>query len=568
MDIPIETLRFIAILPTRGNPMKFTRRADLDPQTRIHIVMLAWLYQGVYGKMTEIARCYQISRTFLYQLLFMANLQLETLFSDEPRLAQAALRPLAPLLLLLRLEGKCSLGSMASILQALEYHPHSVGYLSQFFQTYGQALPSTLSTGSPKVVFYLSDELFALQAPILITIDAPSTAILRIELASDRSAETWCAHFAEVEDHDFYPLGMASDRGQGLVAGYQAAFETGVWVSDNFHEFRPLYQLLHQGERKAYAAMGKEYEAAQKFDQARSESHLEKRLRQYEEAHQACERAIARYDRLALLLHLLQETLYLCSPEGKLRTEDGVRAELTLLFTWMEKMNDPTLTRTLKPLRSHLDDLVVPFAQVEAIQAELGAVVPSPALDFLVLAWHHDHLVYQTRSRPKRYHQHESEARLAVAEGLLGEAFESLRALVFARLDSVIRASSLVEMVNSLVRPYLHSCKGQITQGTLNLIMFYHNHHRYQSGKRKGKAPLELLTGQPLLAEWWELLIQQVQATEKDPALVDWSSKRPLPLWGHPEEHTEPPTRSPNPESWAPTLASENELRPVDAKAA
>jgi len=55
--------------------MKFTRRPDLDPQTRIHIVMLSWLHQGVYGEMTAIAKYYQISRTFLYQLLLMANLQ-------------------------------------------------------------------------------------------------------------------------------------------------------------------------------------------------------------------------------------------------------------------------------------------------------------------------------------------------------------------------------------------------------------------------------------------------------------------------------------------------------------
>ena len=545
--------------------MKFTRRPDLDPPTRIHIVMLAWLHQGVYGKMTEIARYYQISRTFLYQLLFMANLQLETLFSEEPCRTQADPRPLESLMLLLRLEGKCSLGSIASILQALEYSPHSVGYLSEFFQQYGHSLPSTLSTGSPKVVFYLSDEIFALQAPILITIDAHSTTILRIELASDRSAETWRAHFAEVEDHDFYPLGMASDRGQGLVAGYQAAFETGVWVSDHFHEFRALYQLLHQWERKAYAAMGKEYEAAQKFDQARSESQLEKRLHQYEEAHQTCQRAIACYDQLTLLLALLRETLYLCSPEGKLRTADGVRAELTVLFTWMEAMNDPALTRTLKSLRPHLDDIVAPFDPLEAIQAELAAGVPSPALEFLVRAWHHDHLVYQTRSKQKRYHQREREEHLAVAEGLLGDDFESLRAWVFDRLNSIIRASSLVEMVNSLVRPYLHSCKGQITQETLNLIMFYHNHHRYQSGKRKGKAPLELLTGQPLPGEWWERLIQQVQEAEKASDALDRPSGPPLHLWVSPEGTTESPTRRDRSASGAPGRPSEHDL---DAQAA
>ncbi len=193
--------------------MKFTRRPDLAPQTRIHIVMLAWRHQGVYGKMTQIAKSYQISRTFLYQLLFVANLKLETLFSDEKYLFQKDHQHLEQLLLLLRLEGKCSLLSLASILKALEYRPNSVGYLSQFFQRAGQTLPSTLSMPSKTWVFYLSDEIFAIHAPILITIDARSTTILKIELASDRSADTWKTHFEALENHHFFSLGMASDRG-------------------------------------------------------------------------------------------------------------------------------------------------------------------------------------------------------------------------------------------------------------------------------------------------------------------------------------------------------------------
>ena len=107
--------------------MQFTRRPDLDPQTRIDMVLLAWLHQGVYGKMTAIATYYQTSRTFLYQLLFMVHLQLETLLSDDKCLFQKDHRHLEQRLLLLRLEGKCSLLSKASILQALEYHPNSVG---------------------------------------------------------------------------------------------------------------------------------------------------------------------------------------------------------------------------------------------------------------------------------------------------------------------------------------------------------------------------------------------------------------------------------------------------------
>src|SRR4030095_14465881 len=185
--------------------------------------MLAWLHQGVYGKMTQIANYYRISRTFLYQLLLAANLQLAGLFSDEKLLSQTDHQQLEQLLLLLRLAGKCSLLSIAAILKALHYHPDSLGYLSQCFHSAGQALPSTLLRPSQKLVFYLSDAMFAIHAPILGTMDAPSTAMLNIELASDRSAETWRTPCDALEHHHCFSLGMASDRGKGVVAGYQAA---------------------------------------------------------------------------------------------------------------------------------------------------------------------------------------------------------------------------------------------------------------------------------------------------------------------------------------------------------
>jgi hypothetical protein len=491
--------------------MKFMRRPDVDPQTRIQIVRQAWLNQGVYGQMTHIAKYYQVSRTFLYQLLLAAHLQLEVLFSDAKILFQKDHRHLEQLLLLLRLEGKCSLLSIAAIVKALEYHPNSVGYLSQFFHSAGQVLPSTLLMPSKTWVFYLSDEIFAIHAPILVTIDARSTTILNIELASKRSAETWKAHFEALEEHHFCSLGLASDRAAGLMAGDQAACDMALWVADYFHEFRDLFEVLPQLERKAYAAIDQEYEAARTFANAKSEANLHKRLAHYDTAHRTCEQAMALYDQLAILLHLLREALHLCSPHGRLRTQAHVRSELLLLFDMIDALDCAAMRKTLKPLRKHLDDLLVPFKQAEAIDAELRLVVPHAAVDFLVLAWHHEHLRDQAGSKKKGYHQRERDFWLACADGLLGDAFDTLKVLVFDKLDSIIRASSLVEMVNALIRPYLHSCKGQITQEALNLIMFYHNHRRSKSGKRQGKAPIELLTGKPLEAPWWELLLQQVK---------------------------------------------------------
>jgi hypothetical protein len=348
----------------------------------------------------------------------------------------------------------------------------------------------------------------------LVTIDARSTTILNIELASERSAETWKAHCEALEAHHFCSLGLASDRATGLMAGYQAACDRALWVTDYFHEFRDLFEVLPQLERKAYAAINQEYEAARTFANAKSEANLHKRLAHYDTAQRTCEQAMTLYDQLAILLHVLREALYLCSPHGRLRTQAHVRSELLLLFDMLEALDCAAMSKTLTPLRTHLDDLLVPFKQVEAIDAELRFVVPHAAVDFLVLAWHQDHLRDQAGSKKKGSHQRERDFWLACADGLLGDAFDTLKVLVFDKLDSIIRASSLVEMVNGLIRPSLHSCKGQLTQEALNLLMFYHNHRRYKSGKRQGKAPLELLTGKPLEAPWWELLLQQVKAEQ------------------------------------------------------
>src|SRR2546426_1194409 len=341
--------------------MKFIRRHDLTPHTRIEMVRLAWLNQGIYGKMTQIAQEYHISRTFLYQLMWAANLQLETLFSDQKPHVEDPHPLFEPFILLLRLEGKCSIPSLSSILQYFQYQPNSVGYLSECFQHYGAALPSTLSMAEHKVVFYLSDEIFARHQPILVTIEAQSTAILKIQLASERSAETWQAHFDDLGDHHFHSLGMASDRGRGLVAGYHAACPDARWGCHRFYEFQDLFDRRRQLERKAYAAIAKEDKTAHTFHNAKSEAHLHKRLQHYERAHHACEQAMARYDQLDLMLHLLRDALHLCSPWGRLRTVTSVRSELTLLLDLIAEIDDAVLPKLLHTLRAHLDDILVPF---------------------------------------------------------------------------------------------------------------------------------------------------------------------------------------------------------------
>ncbi len=340
------------------------------------MVRRAWLHQGIYGKMTHIAQDSPISRTFLSQLMWAANLQWATLFREQKPHVQDPHPLFEPFIVLLRWEGTCAFPSLSSIVKYCQYQPNAVGSLSECFHNDGAALPSTLAMAEHTVGVDLSDEIFARHQPILVTIEAQSTAILKMHLASERSAETWKAHCDDLGAHHFPSIGMASDRGLGLVAGSHAACQDARWVCERFHAFRDLFDRRRHLERKASAAIAKEDEAAHTCHHATSEAHLHQRLHHYAHAHHACEHALARYDQRDLLRHLLRDALPVCSPFGRLRTVAGVRSELLLLLSLIEEIEDAALLQLLPPMRSHLDAIFVPFEQAEARHVALLDLVP------------------------------------------------------------------------------------------------------------------------------------------------------------------------------------------------
>lgn len=161
-----------------------------------------------------------MSSPVLSQLNRAARHHLEELFSEpQPLVELPADLPIEPGMFLCRLDGHCTIPSISSIFKPFDYQPNSVGYLSEALHAYGRSVPSTVSRPDKTVVFYLSAEMFATQRPLLVTIEAQSTAVLKIELASHRSAETWKAQFDDLGAHRFHSIGRAADRGGGLTAG-------------------------------------------------------------------------------------------------------------------------------------------------------------------------------------------------------------------------------------------------------------------------------------------------------------------------------------------------------------
>ena len=102
-------------------------------------------------------------------------------------------------------------------------------------------------------------------------------------------------------------------------------------------------------------------------------------------------------------------------------------------------------------------------------------------LNFVGLDWQHEHQSHQRKGEHKKYHLAGCDFWLEVATPLLGKYAQQQIEQAFELFNGMVRTSSLVEMVNSQIRPHLNSCKGQITQEHLNLIMFYFNHHPYKS---------------------------------------------------------------------------------------
>lgn len=490
--------------------MKFIRRNDVTLQDRIDMALLAILNQGVYGAMIQLSRTYKVSRTFVYQMFWTASLVLTLQFSTPTRPKESLVvdqRLIDRCILSWRLEGKCSMESICAMLATLGVHPCSVGYVSQRLSSYAQKLKSTLQAESTRFVMFLSDEVFTCHQPILVTIEPKSMAILNIQLADDRTAQTWKAHWQAIEHNQFYTLGLASDRGKGLTQGFKQAFPHQNHYPDHFHDFRDLAKAIRVDlEKAAYQAIASEYKCQKLFLKASSQSSVHTRYQAYQTALVESQKAIELYENYQYLFNQLRHHLDLFDSHGLLRKPHG---DIQAILDLMEELAHPRIQPLVDTLKQRVDSILLYFQKAHLVYENLQrAIHPPEALQALCLAWQYDHKLYQAKtSWQRRFFQQESDFYLDFADAFLDQDLHNLKSLVFTSLDGVVRASSLVETVNSLIRPYLNTCKGHICQDTLNLIMFYHNHRKFRAGKRKHRAPIEILTARPLEKHWLDLLM-------------------------------------------------------------
>jgi len=505
----------------------FTRRNDLTNSIRLAIATdaLHAMMNGIWGRITDLADEYRISRPFIYSLANALKETGEFIFKEMADCAStASLRELAiHVMLSLRLEAKSSIGAISTHMKRFGYELSSTGSISRILSCIGDLLPSTISTenGIIRYLIFASDEIFSKTIPILVSVDPCSSAILRIELSESRKAEDWKRHFECLHDNGVEAIYLVSDDGKGIRAGHAEVMSDVVRQSDTYHVIAHQFgSWADRLEKAAYKAIGVEQECERKLVSAKSDRVWGKRLADYDTAAEAAEKAVMLYDDFSYLYRCILGELDVFDSNGNLRdgrqAEEGIEVGLALI----EELNRNSITKAVNKIKRALPDLFHYFDVARKVINECKALpIDEEILKVYCVAWQWGKAAVKAKKTDRRRKAQEQEQFcLEIADSLHQQEFGDIQQEVYSKLDTIVQSSALVECINSIIRPYLSTTKNNVTQQLLNLIMHYHNHRRYCDGKRKGKTPMELLAGKEQAKDWIEIIFDM--AKEKDPELL------------------------------------------------
>ena len=496
--------------------IKFYRRKDLTVETRLYIAFMA-LLSNKWGLITQMAKQYAISRTFIYMLQSQLNTAVEDYFyvGSAPSMKELTIKGKEKSLeyaLLLRLEGKCSIPSISEILKKMGLANNSVGTISQTLSQMGRYLPNTLEIDNDETlyVYLAADEMFSHLIPILISVDPISTAILRIELAESRKTEDWINHFNKLKENGIEVILVTSDEGQGICSATSSAFPGINRQPDTFHAIsHRLGKWVNSLEKSAYADIAEEYHCLEVFESAKTEQVIQKRMDAYFDAKSKAQQAIMLYEIYKFLYHCIINHLHVFDRDGNPCERKTAEENIRIALDYMIGLPVNKIKKEINTICNLLDDLLEYLDTAGKVVRKLNAMnIPQYIIQAFSLAWQiQKNAVKAKKPERRRYFVNKEKEQLEMLRMILGNDFEPVKTTVFLELDKIIQSSAIVENINSIVRAFLNTSRNRINQEILNLIMFYHNHRRYKAGKRKGKTPMELLTGTKQEKDWLEMLM-------------------------------------------------------------
>lgn len=339
------------------------------------------------------------------------------------------------------------------------------------------------------------DEIFSQGTPVLTGVEPASTFVYLLEPSHGRDEVAWWAALTEKRECQGLSLDVSiSDAARGLRAGVKAAFPDIEMRGDVLHAQMEVSEMMTYLENRAYGRLTHLEEEERKMRRAKERGTGKGRSKHLALARQRARDAMTLFDEMEILTDWWTEQIQLIGPDLAHRQE---------LYDWLVREMEARASRShrigpvVTYLKNQRDSLL---AFVFEVQSGLERIAQgfqvSPALV--------DAVYHQFALDPDDPRQDVVQCRLAE------EAPEQADAIVEAvadHLDRVLRASSAVENINSILRGYFF-LRRSIGPGFLELLRFYLNHRcfrRSERPERVGKSPRELLTGQAH-AHWLELL--------------------------------------------------------------
>lgn len=340
------------------------------------------------------------------------------------------------------------------------------------------------------------DEIFQNRRPVLVGADVASTYCYLLSLEEHRDAETWGVRLLELCDQGFSPEATIADAGGGLRAGQALALPKVPCRSDVFHPLLDLGRLTSFLENRAHSAITaleqEERRMARAKRRGKGSSHSKRLalLRQKEA------QSLAVADEVALLGRWLRDDILpVAGPDHSIRCQlfDFVVAELEARQAHCPHRIGPVV----RLLKNQRDELLAFAAELDKQLAALARdyqVAPAVVRELLLLGA----LDLKTTALWQR--EDELHRRL-------GAHFFPLQDAVMSVADETVRASSVIENINSRLRNYFF-LRRHLGPEYLDLLRFFLNHRRFPRSERPervGKSPAELLVGSAH-PHWLEML--------------------------------------------------------------
>lgn len=492
----------------KGKEMRFFRKRNLKVMDRALIGLSAIVGAGVYGTVTDLARDYNISRPFVYELKnkILSSVS-ETETSDDK---QDTINFVNRIIMVMKLCCRSSVGGISEALKLLNLPNNSIGYISEYLNDKASFCAADLPV-SLKPITVLADEIFICNMPVLVILDANSHLILCIELGKDRTGKTWHDCFQLLIRKGYVIKKVAKDLGTGLLKG---ANESGlISQADLFHLQKPFDALLGTLTSQTEKAIKAEEEALKVLNNRKSEAAELKAMEKYfniMDKTAAVIDAFDNYDFLHKELHIAFNTF---EHNGTFRNRDKVNGDAMAVIELMEEFfgNYDTTRKAISFLRNNIDGYFPFTDEVENILNYYCVHLPDFIIRNVCLAYQKNLKAIAVKDySPGKKIKKEAEEHSIVALTATRNENEKKHAEELGKaLSECIRSSSALEAKNSVIRRYADSSTNMITQKQLNLIAFYMNRKIAIRGKYKGASPIGRFSGSEEELSFLEQLMQK-----------------------------------------------------------